>query len=214
MNTHSHTLIGNLLHDYFSEEYDIHLNKDEFIKGNVAPDYRTACVIHPHFMRYSLGYIQREIDALARKSLRSADIGKEYSFKLGMICHYYADFFCYAHGNSYKQAIVNHLRYEHGLRDYFTSRIDVIREIDFLIYSDIKHSSREINERTKKLIKEYEAASPSYGKDIYYTLMACAEAVVSLIECSLANVVPINRVNLPLPLVLPQASGASGGIAI
>jgi hypothetical protein len=214
MNTHSHTLIGNLLHDYLKKEFNIHLDKDEFIRGNVVPDYRTTCVIHPHFIRFSLGYIQREIEELAGINLNSADIGKEYSFKLGMICHYYADFFCHAHSRGYKQAIVNHLRYERCLCNYFVSRLGSIREIKLFLKSDIRESARQINERTKMLFKEYDEASPSYGKDIYYSLHASAGAIVSLISCSMANIVPIKSISFPHHAVPLETSCAGGGTAV
>jgi hypothetical protein len=162
-------------------------------------------------MRFSLGYIQREIEALAGKNIKSAYIGKDYSFKLGMICHYYADFFCHAHGSGYRQAIVNHLRYEHSLGDYFVSRLDTVRRIDFVPEEDVRYCAREINERTRKLYKEYEAAAPSYGKDIYYALTVSAGAMVSLVRCSMANIVPIGLINLPQPVILPQAGCAAEG---
>lgn len=193
MNTYSHALIGNLLCRYLEKVCDIHLDIDEFIMGNIIPDLRKTCVIHPHFMRFSLKYIQREIEALSKKILRSNKIEKEYSLKLGIICHYYTDFFCYAHTKGYKQAILNHKRYEARLCDYLKNRLDTISGINLMPEGDYKKSALEINEKTLELHEEYLKASPSYGKDIYYSLRSCTGAIASLVGCSLSNAAALSE---------------------
>jgi len=201
MNTYSHALIGNLLCTYLKDYCDIHLDFDEFIKGNIVPDFKKTCVIHPHFMRFSHKYIQHEIEALSRKALRSKEVTGEYSLKLGIICHYYTDFFCYAHGKGYKQAIINHKMYEARLCDYLISKLDKIGRIDLMPDKDVKDSATEINEKTIKLHEEYLLAPPSYEKDIYYSLISCAGAIASLVHCSISNTVPIERFSIILPRI-------------
>jgi len=190
MNTYSHALIGSLLCRYLEKYCDIQLDIDEFIMGNIIPDLRKTCVIHPHFMRFSLKYIQREIETLSEKILESKIVEKDYSLRLGIICHYYTDFFCYAHTKGYKQAIINHKRYEARLCDYFKNRLETITRIDLMPDKDYKKSALEINKRALELHKEYLKAPPSYGKDIYYSLLSCVGVIASLVGCSISNAAP------------------------
>ncbi|NLL46595.1 MAG: zinc dependent phospholipase C family protein [Clostridiales bacterium] len=207
MNTYSHALIGDLIYKYLKNNCDIHLDFEEFIMGNIIPDIRNTCVIRPHFIRFSLKYIQREIELFSHKLLRSREIPKAHSLKLGVICHYYTDFFCYSHNGGYKQRIKNHKKYEADLNNYFTSRVDTIGLIDLIPDRDIKNSAGEINERTARLHREYITAPPSYENDIYYSLLACAGAVASLVRCCASNTVPAERFSVFMARAALAAEG-------
>lgn len=207
MNTYSHALIGELLYNYLKNNYDIHLDFEEFIMGNIIPDIKNTCVIRPHFIRFSLKYIQREIEMFSHKLLKSRGITKEHSLKLGVICHYYTDFFCYAHNGGYKQRIKKHKKYEAGLNTYFANRLSTISMIDLMPDRDIKNSADEINERTARLHREYIMAPQSYENDIYYSLLACAGAIASLVRCCISNTVPAERFSIFMPRVALAVEG-------
>ncbi|MEM5770663.1 MAG: zinc dependent phospholipase C family protein, partial [Bacillota bacterium] len=185
MNTNSHIMIAELIYEHLQAEHAIHLEKKDFIKGNTIPDFSYYAIAHPHFMRFSLGYIQTEVDAITNTYLESAWIGSGYSFRLGIICHYYADFFCYAHSSGYRQVVVNHLKYEHLLYRYFLDNYASIAEMKHAFPGEPRESAEEINKKTRELHAEYAGGEPSYGKDLLYTLRACAGAIVSLVHCSL-----------------------------
>lgn len=186
MNKYSHIMVGELIYEHLKTEHGIHLEKESFIRGNVIPDFSYYAVAHPHFMKLSLKFVQAEIEALSLTYLKSALIGSDYSFHLGIICHYYADFFCYAHSSGYKQVVVNHLKYEHQLYEYFQSNFESVSKLK---YSANKASASpdEINEEMLSFHAQYAACEPAYINDLIYTLKAFAGTATSLVCCSLSK---------------------------
>ena len=184
MNTCSHILVGSLVYEHLKTEQGIYLEKSSFISGNVIPDRTSLAVTHPHFMKFSLGFVQAEIEALSEIYLESAFVGSEYSRRLGIICHYYADFFCYAHSSDYKQIVVNHMKYERLLYEYFQNNFDKIAGTKLVFPNDISKSANEINENMRSFHAKYCGSEHSYGKDLIYALSACAATVMSLVHCS------------------------------
>ncbi|MEA4893833.1 MAG: zinc dependent phospholipase C family protein [Oscillospiraceae bacterium] len=180
MNKYSHIMIGEIVYEHLKKEHGIHLEKDSFIKGNIIPDFSYYAIVHPHFMNLSLGFVQAEIETLSKTYLKSALVGSDYSYRLGIICHYYADFFCYAHSSHYKQIIVNHLKYEHLLHEHFLKSLDLISKNDALFSCDISKSPEEINSKMLQFHAQYSRLEPSYDNDLEYTLKACTETFASL----------------------------------
>ena len=182
MNSPSHLLIGNFLYEFLKEDYGICLEEASFLWGNVLPDYSPLAVVHPHFSRFSLRYIQRETEALAHDLLPSAVVGRDYSKRLGILCHYYADFFCYAHSRRFRQMVVNHLKYEELLYQFLLSRPDVLQRPK--IPSAGWRDAGALSEKIGGLLEEHTGSSPHFAKDIAYTLRVCAELIVALCELS------------------------------
>lgn len=185
MNTCSHILVGSLVYEYLKSEHGIYLEKSSFLSGNVLPDRTSLAVTHPHFMKFSLGFVQAETEALSDTYLESAYVGSEYSERLGIICHYYADYFCHSHSSGYKQVVVNHMKYERLLYEYFQNNFIIISELKFAPPAEISRSAREINERMLTAHSKYAANESSYFNDLRYALMTCAETALSLVNCSL-----------------------------
>lgn len=184
INKYSHIIVGELIYEHLKNERSIVLEKQSFLKGNIIPDFSYYAIAHPHFMKLSLGFVQAEIEALSNTYMKSAYIGSDYSYRLGIVCHYYADFFCYAHSSSYKQIIVNHLKYEHLLYEHFLNCLDSIAKIASLFSGDISKAPEEINNKTLRLHAQYSQLTPSYDNDLLFTLKACMETAVSLVFCS------------------------------
>jgi len=184
MNKYSHIMVGELLYEHMKTVQGIHLEKDSFIRGNVIPDFSYYAIAHPHFMKLSLGYIQSEIAALSETYIESALIGSDYSLRLGIICHYYADYFCYAHSSGYKQAVVNHLKYEHLLYEYFRDNYALIAQTEFSFSCGIKRNADEISEEMLALHAEYSSTKPSYDADLKYAIKASVSTVQSLVYCA------------------------------
>lgn len=177
-------MVGEIVYEHLKEEHGIHLKKESFLKGNVIPDFSYYAIAHPHFMKLSLGFVQAEIESLSNTYMKSALVGSDYSYRLGIVCHYYADFFCYAHSSNYKQIIVNHLKYENLLHEHFLKSFDSISKTDSLFSGDISRSPEEINSKMLLFHAQYSRLEPSYDNDLEYTLKACAETAVSLVFCS------------------------------
>jgi hypothetical protein len=181
----SHIIIGNIVCDYLKQRYNISLDRQSFVRGNVIPDYSMLGVLEPHFPKRSLDFVKKQVAHLADTYLQSAVIGSGCSLNLGIICHYLTDFFCHAHSIGYKQYIINHVRYEKALHKYLVENKK--RILGGLSYYSIDDSSAEnINKRLFDLLLEYSIkAEHSFENDITYIIKVCVYAAASIIVCAL-----------------------------
>lgn len=105
----------------------IYLNEKAFILGNVVPDFSPYHKIIRHYQENSFEYLVRAVSDV----IETKELG-EKSFKLGIICHYISDYFCYPHFNNMKfssKDIMEHIMYEKDLEIFSKSyRADLIKE--------------------------------------------------------------------------------------
>lgn len=181
MNTLSHVLMGRFLHDYVRKKHGIALNKESFVWGNVLPDYRISFIQRPHFIANSLNYVQRKISRLLKQQ-RSACRGKTHSKELGILCHYYADFFCFAHTPDFGGNLYQHVRYEDKLYQYFLKHYEEFKIMQFIHPGDISRDADFIGARFSQLQSSYLQARPSFDNDLIYSILACTELIVILTD--------------------------------
>lgn len=187
MNTFSHIMIGKLLYSYLSSEYGIRLNKKYFVRGNYSPDFTVGLLVKPHYMKYKLGFVEREIEALSDLRLDSAEIGREPSKRLGILCHYLADFFCLAHSEGFDRNMIVHVDYERRLHRFLASKRAALSSIRYLPETDGRIPPGKIRARLGEYHADYLRASRSMGNDIVFSIQVCAETLLSLIRCSPAG---------------------------
>lgn len=186
MNTFSHVLLGELLYEHVKNKYGIVLDKGSFIWGNISPDFGITMITRPHYLELNSTQIQERVNKLADIALQSANIGSYYSRCLGVICHYYADFFCHAHSPDFQSGLLSHISYERQLHSYLSNKY--FKECAGLSLDiSLSRSADEINRNFHWYHSEYSLAKPSFSNDIMSFLQAGTEAVLSLITCSLAN---------------------------
>jgi len=181
MNTFSHILIGKLLYVYMKSEYGICLDRKSFVRGNYLPDFSIGLVTSPHYIKYKLKFVEREIAALSERHFMSADIGKENSRRLGIICHYIADFFCFAHSERFCESMAAHVDYERRLHRFLMVKQSVLSGIRFL--PDPRHGANpaSISAALGEYHADYMRASRSMGNDVVFSLQVCIDTIVSLI---------------------------------
>lgn len=103
----SHLFISRVLYRSFKKE--VNLSKLAFAYGNVKPDLPPACFKDRHTLDNYLFIVYDKANQLINNDLDS----KEFSVKLGEICHFVCDFFCYYHLNdALHKKIFPHLFYE------------------------------------------------------------------------------------------------------
>jgi hypothetical protein len=93
MNFFSHLFISRELYKRFRSE--IELNGWAFAFGNVKPDLPPACFEARHTFENYFNKVNERADQLATQQLTR----REFSVKLGEVCHFACDFFCYYHSN-------------------------------------------------------------------------------------------------------------------
>jgi|WetSurMetagenome_2_1015567.scaffolds.fasta_scaffold275759_1 hypothetical protein len=184
MNTASHALMGNLICDYVRQEFSICLHRKDFIWGNVLPDYRLSFLTRPHFLKRNIAYVKKEIENLLNRKQTSAFIGNDYSKHLGIICHYYADFFCYAHSQNFPGNLAAHREYEDNLHLFFMKNHEFISRRDYSAALIKKIDVEVISREFFKLHKEYNAATASYYNDLAHCFLACIQVILLITSVS------------------------------
>ncbi|WP_159447978.1 zinc dependent phospholipase C family protein [Papillibacter cinnamivorans] len=190
MNTLSHIAVGSLVCTYLAEHHEIRLSRMSFLLGNIIPDFRPSFLSRPHYLAQSIGYVTGEMEALASQPLSSAEIGSEYSKRLGVVCHYYADFFCHAHSGRMKKGLLAHVLYEYSLYKYGRKRAEVLGRIPYLQSGEVAGNLEALIRKLEAYHRFYLDAVPSPGQDLVCANQACAEAAAALVRCSCRLRVP------------------------
>ncbi len=193
MKISSHIQMGKYICDYVKKKYNIDLDFDSFIEGNVIPDRRLSFYTRPHYLKNNISYIKREINCLIEENLTPASMSADYSKRLGIICHYYADFFCHAHNSSMRYKLLTHKRYENELHDYFVKNYINLEELTFTPEILSKPEAESIFEKFYELNMEYRDAAPSCHNDLAYTILACVQAIVLITNASAVEYVDAVR---------------------
>ena len=95
------------------------LSRVAFVYGNIAPDYVPTLYVRPHFTWTCNHMINKFVKELSSTPI-SADgcIGPEYSMRLGLLCHFVCDYFCFAHNTDFSGSVIQHITYERDLDEY------------------------------------------------------------------------------------------------
>lgn len=175
MNSMNHILIGNLVYEYIVEKYGIALDHKSFIKGNTCPDHSIS-FLRPHRIRYCNGMVQRKTKRLCRADWD--EIGKRVSKKAGILCHYYADFFCLAHNPEFQGGLKDHVQYEKELLSFMDAHYDRFRSIDYVPRMEVTKNAAEIGERMRGLLRQKPASGCGIAAELLYAVHACIELIL------------------------------------
>ena len=102
----THLYIARELHRQLSK--NILLDYNAFSYGNIKPDIPSKTRQH-HTQENYLEQVLNQISVLEKEEFTV----QEFSMRLGEICHYFSDFFCYYHLNEHlHKKKINHFFYE------------------------------------------------------------------------------------------------------
>lgn len=180
MKKSSHILMGKLLLDYTQSQCGVALNKRSFLLGNVLPDYLPTFLSRPHFLKNCEAHVQKLIEKLldryptedARERAR-----KRYSRRLGMLCHFYTDFFCYAHSARFSGGLRLHRAYELGLREFFLQHFEALQARPMEVSTN---PASDIRAQFEDLQAAYLGAPGEYLHDIAYGFFACVQLIAAI----------------------------------
>jgi len=185
MNKATHVLLGKHLYAYLRDVFGVYLDRESFLLGNVLPDLYLTFLIKPHLFKNYSPCIKSVIQNLLNIKQSSALFGKSYSKQLGIICHYFADFFCYPHRQDYSGDLVAHGNYEKDLYRYL--QCDACISPEQLMSSEWQADANEriLFSSLSKLQESYLQQDPSFEIDITYSIKACSEALIRITSASL-----------------------------
>ncbi len=179
----SHLLMGRLLMEYAEQHFGVAFSERRFLLGNVLPDYLPSFLSRPHFLKYSTEHVKKLTQKLLLRLPLSFETEKRrarYALRLGMLCHFYTDFFCHAHSPRFRFGPRVHTIYEIGLARYFRENYDSIRELTILAKAEEGLDAEEIFARFERLQQKYLEAEQSFINDIVFGFYACVELIVML----------------------------------
>ncbi len=184
----SHLLMGRLLFEYAEQHFQVALDRRRFLLGNVLPDYLPSFLSRPHFLKYSTGHVKKLTQKLLlRLPLRfeSEKRRDKYALRLGMLCHFYTDFFCHAHSPRFKEDPRNHTAYEVALAQYFKENYASIQELTILAKAEEGLNAEEIFARFERLQEKYLKAEQAFVQDIVFGFYACVELIIMLAQSAM-----------------------------
>lgn len=184
MKSASHHAMGHLLHRAL-EEAGIRLDKEMFVLGNLLPDYLPELILSPHFT----AKCQREINvftgALAAQHVdRDGEIPAEYALRLGILCHYITDYFCFAHCREFGKTLAKHAVYEQELDDYFRRHYHT-EECLLAEYPSVQcDCARDVTQDIFQTKRRYQSAERTYQTDVRFAFTTCLNAIRRILVLS------------------------------
>jgi len=138
---------------------DFKLDRLAFAYGNIKPDITNKDINRSHTLAKSLDIVNKYSEELMSQNISI----KEFSMRLGVICHFSCDYFCLYHseGNE-KKSLYKHLFYELTLH---------VKLLTLFFSGKIKLNEYEMNENSVEAIvlrlqKKYDLESECLTRDI------------------------------------------------
>ncbi|WP_101697970.1 zinc dependent phospholipase C family protein [Clostridium minihomine] len=175
MNSPNHVLIGLIVYGYVRDKYGVHLDKASFLKGNTSPDHSLS-FLRPHRMRYCRELMRRKIARMCRSEWE--DDNRRLSKRLGVLCHYYSDFFCLAHNPEFDGSLSEHIQYEQDLLFYMSRRLEYFWGLDYVPSIDVPLDADEIYEHMHQRIQQKFKEEQDFEIELYYAIRSCIELVL------------------------------------
>lgn len=151
-----------------------------FLVGCVAPDVNLFSHVDlqknkklPHLHGHNHPYLDKRINRMAKKlASHHKSITPLYAFRLGVLLHYLADAFTFAHNLEFSGNFEAHNAYENAFHRYFEKRL-----------SHLPKSFWEKKARFyyQKLKKQYRHEKPSFARDFCFILLAARGALSSFL---------------------------------
>ncbi len=199
MKSASHHAMGYLLITALEQE-GVQLDKEQFVLGNLLPDYLPELILAPHFTMKC----QREIGLFtgvlaAQRVAAKAKLPPDYSLRLGILCHYITDYFCFAHSREFQQNLAHHSSYEQALdsyfRDHYTTEECLLPAAAGLRAASAKEAAQEIF----RVKRDYKNAERCFQTDVQYAFSVCLGAIRMMLALSSAAQKPVKTALLFSP---------------
>ena len=188
LNSFNHLLIGTYLYHYLNKNYGISLRKTSFLYGCVCPDFWPSVVLNPHYTKNHVFRLQQIVTKLSLERRTRMDLHrKRFSLQLGILCHYYSDFFCYAHNKHFSGTSAQHVSYECKLHKYFKEHINQLHATKLVPDDRTLTSISGIHHHIADMHRQYIHSAPHPELDMVYSIKASAQILFSILNASLVS---------------------------
>lgn len=180
MNLFAHITMGRYLYSYFKKNLNLELDKTTFVSWNFLPDIAPSLFKLSHFKKDIYDLIMGKAQHLANEGESMSK--EEFSKQLGILCHFMADFFCYAHAEYFEGSKIEHLKYELKMQFYGYRKRGMLHAVDLIANAAEIDHSLALYEQINELHEQYRQMAPSYGVDFVFSLTACVDLVMEMMQ--------------------------------
>lgn len=165
MNIKTHIIMSNIIYDLVSDY--VVLDRVSFNYGNFKPDLaRKDSLLKPHVPE---NYME-VVEDMAKDLMENEYNLRDFSVKLGEICHYSSDFFCRYHQNEdVFKSYAKHLNHEVNL--YLRLKY-ALKKNKLVLDKNMDLLDSDIGYLIEKLRFDYSYDKDTYLKDIVYAITA------------------------------------------
>lgn len=190
MDIFTHLSIAIKLKHLIEINYKIKLRTISFLLGSIKPDISPQFRNIPHCKKGSEGFVQKEIQSLFLTEIyKSEKCTSVFSEKLGILTHYFSDFFCYVHSEYFSGNMLEHYIYEMYLSIYYLKNSKTTTPYSYKDYIETSHDASSlcgyIDELHTKYLTVCNEAFPYF--DIAFTIKACTALCFSIITTCMAG---------------------------
>lgn len=178
--------MGRYLSSYFCETFGVKMHRRTFVMWNVLPDLAPSLLKLSHFKKDIYDLVMERASFLEEHAEELSP--KEFSKQMGILCHFMADFFCYAHAEYFAGSKVGHLKYEIFMQFFGYRRRSMLHAVDFLSQAAALDQSMALYERINLLHEQYSNIAPSFGVDFVYSITACVELMLAMLKLDDAEI--------------------------
>lgn len=177
----THCLISKHIFKSITINNGIKLDYSAFKFGSFAPDIMPKYKKNRHYMTSSFDYVINQVVKLYEDSKYDQISIEEFSFRLGVISHYLADFFCKPHNEIYyDNHLIKHLIYEKNLHKYYHKYNDYsimgLHSIDISDRIKLKTDLEDLHSMYEKSEEE------NFIKDTNFSMMVLKLIANSMVE--------------------------------
>jgi hypothetical protein len=182
MNSFSHILLGKILLKHLEEHHGVELDRRAFLHGCIMPDFRRSYKSRPHELSRWTHYLKSEIGSLAGLKQVGRRFDSSFSRRLGVICHFYSDFFCFAHTGAFEGGSYAHLKYEWALDRRLRENTAKLYRAEFGVKTLPVLNAETIYGDFESLLAAYSSCEADHMRDVSFALRACAGTVTAIAD--------------------------------
>lgn len=180
----THRLMAEYVFEAVSASHRDILDRKAFIRGNILPDLNSRHRQFRHCTHDCWDYLESLAEEMDRL-LCSTERGSE---KMGIMCHFIADFFCMVHNRPYSETVslLDHVLYEYQLHRLYRamSRKKTLFQGTSVISQPVHIDSchQWIKTRLSVMHRDYLNKQPDLQRDLTGALSACVAYCIAMID--------------------------------
>lgn len=184
MKSTSHFAIAHLVYASLKNR-GVVLDRTAFVYGNIAPDYIPSVLCAPHFAKACHRGIRILTGRLAASPLpNSGSVDPSYSKKLGMLCHYICDYFCFVHNKDFSGNMREHAAFESALDTYLRKNCMKLFDISGNNEISVPDSTGDLVRHLNEKKREYTASGYTFENDLCFAFDFCVSAILCMVSVS------------------------------